>query len=208
MDVKRFVTFEGGNGVGKSVQIQKLYQRLKQEWGPVCLTREPGGTDFGENLRTLLMRTPDFSLKTLCSLFVAARQYHWKHVIAPALEQGFWVLCDRFIHSTFVYQGLVGGLSYDFIKLLHEQLDAYVIPGLTFVLESVPTESYARCQNREITKKNHLDQHNFSTHCSVETAYKNFNLGNIVRIPPCSLKETEEKIWKSFQNYVLDRGGV
>ncbi|ETZ04690.1 MULTISPECIES: dTMP kinase [Holospora] len=203
MNVKKFITFEGGDGAGKSVQIQKLYHRLKQEHGPVYVTREPGGTALGETLRTMILRTPDLAPKSLCALFIAARHHHWAQVIAPALAQGFWVLCDRFIHSTFVYQGGIGGLDFEFIQLLHEQLEAYIIPGLTFVLQSVPTESYARCQRRDSSQKNYLDQRNFSIHCAVEKAYNDLSLGNIVRIAPGNLKETEESVWKSFQHYLL-----
>ncbi|PPE03559.1 dTMP kinase [Holospora curviuscula] len=205
MDVRKFITFEGGDGTGKSVQIEKLYQRLKQSYALVHLTREPGGTVLGETLRTLLLNTPDLYSKTLCALFVAARQHHWMTVIKPALEQGFWVLCDRFIHSTFVYQGLVGGLEFSFIRLLHEQLETYIFPGLTFVLQANPKISYERCKKRHYHQTNYLDQQSFFVHCAIENSYRQLNLGNIIQIPPNTLEKTEIEVWKKFQNYLLDK---
>ena len=202
MDVKKFISLEGVDGTGKSLQIQRLYQRLKLRYDLVYLTREPGGTAFGEMLRPLLLNASDLSAKTLCTLFVAARHHHWVHVIAPALEQGFWVLCDRFMHSTFVYQGLVGGVELSFIRELHEKLEIYIWPGLTFVLQAEVTESYKRCKKRQTHNPHALDEQRFSVHCALKQAYDQINLGNIVRIAPNTLKKTEVDIWKNFQNYL------
>ena len=202
MDCTRFVTFEGGDGTGKSLHIRLLYDRLKEEGYKICVTREPGGTELGECLRTILLTESTVSIKTVCALFIAARAHHLERIIRPALAQGMWVLCDRFIHSTFVYQGVIAGLDSEFIRVLHEQLEAYVLPGLTFVLEVDPQEGYVRCKKRHADETNILDPKDFSVYCSVLEAYSRLTLGNIVRISARSVEDTITQIWNNFNAYV------
>lgn len=202
MNHPKFITFEGADGVGKSLQIQFLAQTLKEEGHPVHLTREPGGTLFGEHLRTLIFSTPELSPETQCTVFVGARAHHVQTVIQPALKQGTWVLCDRFIHSTLVYQGILGGVDLDFIKSLHAHLKIDVFPGITFILEADTQEGYARCQHRAKEHQNILDPRSMEQYQAVQEAYKQLTFGNIIRIPQDTVQATQTRIWRHLQNHM------
>jgi dTMP kinase len=120
-----FITLEGIDGAGKSSHVDWLAERLRRPGREVIVTREPGGTSAGEKLRDLLLHDPmDVGTETL--LVFAARQEHLAQVIRPALEQGTWVVCDRFTDATFAYQG--GGRGFPAAKL--ETLEQWVQEGL------------------------------------------------------------------------------
>lgn len=143
-----FITFEGGEGSGKSTQIRLLSDRLQRE-GIECVgTREPGGTPTGESIRELLVTgsVDKFSSQTEALLNYAARAEHLRHVIQPSLEAGKWVLSDRFNDSTFAYQG--GDVDPTFL----ENLDAAIVgtyqPDLTFVLDIDPVQGLQRAGKR------------------------------------------------------------
>lgn len=148
----RFITFEGGEGVGKTTQIQKLARRLQDLGYEVEVTREPGGVPFAEEIRTLVLKvageggTGDPLTESL--MFYAARREHLNQKIIPALQAGKIVLCDRFSDSTFVYQHYVKGVGVDILL----QLDKWVVgnhqPHLTLVLDVPAEEAYARRKAR------------------------------------------------------------
>lgn len=137
----RFVTLEGGEGAGKSTQLQALARHLEGLGERVVVTREPGGSAGGEAVRGLLVEgTADrWSPTSELFLFLAARNDHLERVVRPALATGAWVLADRFWDSTRVYQGAVGGLSLAAIDRLHEDWLAPFRPGLTLLLD-LPAE--------------------------------------------------------------------
>lgn len=120
-----FITFEGGEGAGKSSVLERIYKELQREGLPVVKTREPGGSLLGEKIRNLLLcKNDNFSIGTRAELllFLAARAQHVDEVILPALEGGNIVLCDRFQDSTLAYQGIGRGLSAGHDKSQHGQL--------------------------------------------------------------------------------------
>jgi dTMP kinase len=137
----RFVSFEGGEGSGKSTQIKRLAERLDAARLPNIVTREPGGSVGAEIMRHLVLSGmgkllgPD--AETL--LFAAARDDHVKHVIEPALAQGTWVLCDRFSDSTRAYQGKLGNVSPTLLNAMQRVTIGDLKPDLTFILD-VPAE--------------------------------------------------------------------
>ena len=137
----RFISFEGGEGSGKSTQIKKLSERLEAGKLRVIITREPGGSPGAEVIRHLLLSGmgkllgPD--AETL--LFVAARDDHVRTVIQPALNQGTWVLCDRFSDSTRVYQGRVGHVATGLLNAMERVTIGDLKPDLTIILD-VPVE--------------------------------------------------------------------
>jgi dTMP kinase len=137
----RFITFEGGEGSGKSTQIRKLAERLDAVKLRVIVTREPGGSPGAEVIRHLVLSGmgkllgPD--AETL--LFAAARDDHVRTVIQPALAQGIWVLCDRFFDSTRVYQGRLGQVSPDVLNAMQRVTIGDLKPDLTIILD-VPVE--------------------------------------------------------------------
>ena len=137
-----FITFEGGEGCGKSFQSRALHERLSRQAIPVRLTREPGGTPLGEAVRTLLL-DPDnrgMSSDTELLLIFAARAEHLHKVIRPALESGGWVLSDRFTDATFAYQGGGRGIEAARIVTLEEWVQGDLRPDLTLLLD-VPVEA-------------------------------------------------------------------
>jgi dTMP kinase len=137
----RFITFEGGEGSGKSTQIQKLARSLHVAKLRAIVTREPGGSPGAEIIRHLVLSGmgkllgPD--AETL--LFAAARDDHVRTVIQPALAQGIWVLCDRFIDSTRAYQGRLGQVSPSVLNAMQRVTIGDLKPDLTFILD-VPVE--------------------------------------------------------------------
>ena len=137
----RFVTFEGGEGAGKSTQIKMLAARLESEGMRVVLTREPGGSPGAEIMRHLVLsgmgKLLGAEAETL--LFAAARDDHVRNVILPALSQGSWVLCDRFFDSTRAYQGSLGKVAPDVLNAMQRVTTGDPKPDLTLILD-VPVE--------------------------------------------------------------------
>jgi dTMP kinase len=137
----RFITFEGGEGAGKSTQAAMLEGRLKSHAVRVLLTREPGGSTGAEIIRYVLLsgaaKPLGSEMETL--LFAAARDDHVRTTIAPALARGEWVICDRFLDSTRVYQGTLGNVDPRIIRSLERVTIADAMPDLTFILD-LPAE--------------------------------------------------------------------
>lgn len=137
----KFITLEGGEGSGKSTQATRLAERLKLRGIDVVTTREPGGSAGAEAIRILLLNGVAKPLGPTAEtmLFAAARDDHIQSTILPALERGAWVICDRFLDSTRVYQGVLGQVDPKVIRALERVTVGDVLPDLTFVLD-VPVE--------------------------------------------------------------------
>ncbi len=152
MAAGRFITFEGGEGSGKSTQAQRLAERLAGLGIDVVLTREPGGSPFAEALRTLILdpETPEHSALSEALLFYAARADHLEKTIRPALNSGRWVICDRFSDSTRVYQSAAGGLPPEVFDALEEMVVAPTSPDLTLILDLPAELGLGRAQDRRL----------------------------------------------------------
>jgi dTMP kinase len=137
----KFITFEGGEGAGKSTQIKRLAAAIEKTGLTVTVTREPGGSRGAETIRAMLLDTDaEWDPPTEALLHFAARADHYTTKIAPALKEGAWVLCDRFADSTRAYQGYGLGLDMGAIEMLYEiALDDFV-PDLTIILD-IPVET-------------------------------------------------------------------
>ena len=146
----RFVTFEGGEGAGKSTQIRLLATWLAERGVEARMTREPGGTPGAERIRSLLVEgeAGDLTPMTEALLNYAARREHVSRVIAPALAAGQWVLSDRFADSTMAYQGFGHGLGRKAIEALHRAAIGRLAPDLTIVLDIPVREGLARAAAR------------------------------------------------------------
>lgn len=147
----QFITFEGGEGSGKSTQARRLAERLRAEGRDARLTREPGGSPFAERVRGLILDPdiPSHGALAETLLFYAARADHVAAVIAPALARGAWVICDRFSDSTRVYQGYVGGLDLALLDALEATVLSGARPSLTFVVDVAPETGLARARMRQ-----------------------------------------------------------
>lgn len=150
MSQGRFITFEGGEGGGKSTQLRRLTERLSGAGHEVVATREPGGSPGAEAIRDLLVRgeADRWSAMTETLLMYAARRDHVERVIGPALARGAWVLCDRFADSTRAYQGTAGGTDPAFIAALETHVLDGVRPDLTLILDLPPQTGLARAASR------------------------------------------------------------
>jgi dTMP kinase len=137
----RFITFEGGEGAGKSTQVRLLADHLRGDGHDVVITREPGGSPGAEDIRALLVDgdTDRWDPLTEALLHTAARRDHLRAVIWPALARGSWVLCDRFADSTLAYQGYGHGLDHDTINALTRIAMGTFTPDLTLILD-IPVE--------------------------------------------------------------------
>ena len=135
-----FITFEGGEGAGKTTQARLLAARLAAACIPCLVTREPGGAPFAEAIRALLLRAdlPPRSAMSEALLFLAARADHLAETIMPALNAGKWVISDRFADSTFAYQGAAGGVPEATLAELHRVVLGDFAPDLTIILDLPP----------------------------------------------------------------------
>ena len=137
-----FITFEGGEGAGKTTQARKLKDFLETSGHDVVLTREPGGTPESEKIRDLLVQRDggDWTPIAECALFFAARQMHIEQLIRPALKNGKFVICDRFTDSSRAYQGYGHGFSLEVIEAMDDLVTGKFEPDLTFVFD-LPIEA-------------------------------------------------------------------
>jgi dTMP kinase len=151
----KFITFEGGDGVGKSTQIERLARRLSLHNIQSVLTREPGGTPFAERVREFILggELPPHSALAEAMLFAAARQDHVEKLIRPALGVGNWVLCDRFADSTRAYQGAAGGVDHAALLTLEGLTHGGTTPDLTLVLDLDPMAGRQRIAARKTVRE-------------------------------------------------------
>jgi len=164
-----FITFEGGEGCGKSTQSRLLLKKLKQRNIPAVLTHEPGGTALGDELRKTLKRKRDSSISPQAELFLlaASRAQLVAEVIRPALEEGKVVLCDRFTHSTMVYQGYGRGLDFTAIKMVNNMATRHLNPALIILLDIAPEQGLARKRSL----KDRFELEDISFHRRVREGY-------------------------------------
>ena len=183
----KFIVFEGGEGSGKTTQIQKLYQwletwsktqeatkllRTKDNFSGVKLTREPGGTKLGKQIRQLLLNPSDaiaIASKTELLLYAADRAQHVEETLIPWLEDGYWVLCDRYTDSTVAYQGYGRQLDLDLIHQLNQIATSQLKSDLTFWLNVPPSVGLARMHQRG--QADRIEQANAAFHQRVNDGF-------------------------------------
>jgi dTMP kinase len=170
-----FITFEGGEGTGKSTQLMLLNDWLRTLGHKTIVTREPGGTQLAEAVRALLL-DPELEPDGLSEIFLleAARRDHVERVIRPAIEDGGIVLCDRFTDSSLVYQGLVRGLGWDEVAGLNRLATGGLDPDLTLVFDMDPEAALARAHNRnseESFRESRLDDEPAEFHRRVREGF-------------------------------------
>ncbi|MHB1543838.1 MAG: dTMP kinase [Gammaproteobacteria bacterium] len=168
----RLITLEGGDGAGKSSQIGPLRDFLADRGISVLLTREPGGTPLAEAIRSWVLDDAPESPEALAELLLvfAARRQHWIRVIEPALASGTWVLCDRFVDSTYAYQGAGRGLSVNRIATLERWVLGSRRPDLTFFFEAPVEIALKRIEARGCP--NRMEQESAAWHERVQAGYR------------------------------------
>lgn len=171
----RFITFEGGEGSGKSTQIRLLAETLKQLGVAAVVTREPGGSPGAEIMRHLVLSGVGKVLGSAgeALLFAAARDDHVRSVIAPALIRGQWVLCDRFTDSTLAYQGYLGDVEISLLRAMDRVTIAGLRPDLTFILDIDPEIGMARAATRRGQEApDRFEAEDISFHRRLREAYR------------------------------------
>ncbi len=161
----KFITLEGGEGVGKTTNLSFIKDYLQQQAIPVTVTREPGGTALAEKIRQLVLDKDSESISDTTELLLmfAARAQHIQHVIEPALAQGNWVLCDRFTDATYAYQGGGRELSIATIALLEQLVQGELRPDLTLLLDAPIEIGMERAQKRGVFDRFEAEKISFFT---------------------------------------------
>ena len=200
----KFITFEGGEGAGKSTQAGLLAERLRAAGLGTVVTREPGGTPLGEAVRSLVLDTRPVPVTELL-LFAAARAEHVAEVIRPALAHGTWVVCDRFIDSSRVYQGALGGVPRDLIDAIEAGSVAPTFPDLTIVLDLPPETGLQRAASRGALSR--FDAESASYHRQLQEGFR-----TVARAEPerCLLidaarapGEIADDVWRAVETRLL-----
>lgn len=171
----RFISFEGGEGVGKSTQIKALADYLKTKDIPVLITREPGGTEGGELIRNLVLEgsTDRWDPMAELLLIYAARRDHVVRVVKPAMARGEWVLCDRYADSSIVYQGVVRGLGGETVRRLHRLSLGNFWPDLTILLDMDANAGLGRADLRDADASYRFERMGVEFHKKVRQAFLN-----------------------------------
>jgi dTMP kinase len=204
-----FITFEGGEGTGKSTQARRLAERLQAAGRDVVLTREPGGSPGAEALRVLLVDGPvdRWSPTTETLLMYAARGDHIERLIAPALARGEIVICDRFLDSTRAYQGAAGGAPSKLIEALEKLVVGKTRPDLTLILDMAAEAGLARAVGRR-AGEGRFEAKGEDFHARLREAYLEIAAREPKRIVVVSAEGDVEavaaRVWEAVQRRLKD----
>lgn len=204
----KFITFEGGEGCGKSTQVRRLAAALESKGIKFLLTREPGGTRLAELVRKLLKdETDDPPVdRAELLLFLAARAQLVKNVIRPALESGTWVVSDRFSDSTIAYQGYGRGLPLDFVRSANDFACEGLVPDLTILLDIDPETAAARMRKREAathTSADRIETAGDDFHARLRKGFLELAAANAPRIVKIDASGTPDEVWERVRSAVL-----
>ena len=168
----RFISLEGGEGAGKSTQVRALTQALQKRGLDVLMTREPGGSEGAEKIRELLLGGSEdrWTARSEALLFAAARADHFERTVAPALNAGRWVVCDRFVDSSLAYQGGAGGLGIEVVRELNSFAIGGHFPDRTLIL--VLDEGGERARARDSEGSDRIGGRGADYHHRVEMAFR------------------------------------
>ena len=200
-----FISFEGGEGVGKSTQIELLKTSLTKKNINVLSTREPGGTKEGELIRKFLVSGEISSWDSYSEslLFNALRREHINKIINPSLFKGDIVLCDRFIDSTIVYQGVGGGINETLLLSLHKNFCYDLYPDITFFLSLDPKVGLDRTLSRNNKTENRFENMGLSYHQKIQDGFKALSDKNNKRFFEINAELSVEKISNQIYDHVI-----
>jgi dTMP kinase len=205
MEKGRFISFEGGEGGGKTTQLSRLAGLLKSKGIDILETREPGGTPQGELLRDLLVRGEIDRWQPMSELLMmnAARVEHVHQVIQPALDAGKWVLCDRFVDSSYAYQGIAGGLGLKVVQDLHALTLDGILPDLTVLLD-LPTEAgLARAAKRGGDAR--FEKKGTPFHQKLRDGFLQLAADSPERFVKVDASQSFDLVWKSIETEIVER---
>jgi len=208
--IGKFITFEGGDGAGKTTQIKRLAASLTATKRTVTTTREPGGTPTAEAIRRLLLSgfAEPLGVEGEAILFAAARSDHIEGVIRPALNRGDWVLCDRFSDSTTVYQGGIGGADEKLLRALDRVAIGETRPDLTLILDIPASIGLARVHDRLVglnEKPDRFEAEDLARHEERRQAFLDIAAKEPGRCVVIDAARTEDDVAAAIWNAVSSR---
>jgi len=173
MNSNLFITFEGPEGAGKTTVIQKIAERLAEKNIDVLATREPGGIEIAEKIRTIILNPAHTAMdeRTEALLYAAARSQHYFEKVQPALDVGKLVICDRFIDSSLAYQGYARGIGVDEVLSINEFAIGKKLPDMTILFDIAPEVGLARIYATGDREVNRLDVESLTFHQKVREGY-------------------------------------
>lgn len=204
----KFITLEGGEGVGKSTQCVRLAGRLEDTGIEVIRTREPGGTEAAELVRALLIDGPDDRWDAVgeALLHSAARRSHLVAQVWPALERGAWVLCDRFADSTMAYQGYAMGLGRAAVETLTRLTAGDFVPDLTLLLDLAPEDGLRRAGERA-TVADRYERRGLDFHQTLRDAFLDIARREPKRFVIVDANASEDAVGEAILGAVSERLG-
>lgn len=201
-----FITFEGGEGAGKSTQIRTLAATLRERGFDVVVTREPGGSAGAEAVRHVLLSgaAEAFGVRMEAILFAAARNDHVEEIIRPAFERGAVVLCDRYLDSSRVYQGTTGNLEPEFIESLQRIAVDGMQPDLTLIFDIAAEKGLARARKRadEGATPDRFEKEELETHEKRREAYLDIALAEPRRCRIVNADQPEDKVTNDIMEFI------
>jgi dTMP kinase len=210
--MKLFITFEGIEGCGKTTQISLLKEYLEQKDYSVVATREPGGTQIGDSMRTILLdsRNTHIDIKTELLLYEASRAQHIKDVVRPALDKGSIVLCDRFTDATLAYQGYAQRINKDLIERLNQFATDNITPDFTILIDCPVEIGLKRAKKRGATvnqkiNEDRFEEKNISFHQNVRLGYLQIAECNSNRIHIVDGREDVSTVQQEIRTVVLKK---
>ena len=200
------ITFEGGEGSGKSTQSQILYDTLIEKGFEVTKTREPGGTKFAEIIREILVQGDSNKIDNISELFLfaAARTDHVQKVIKKSLKDNKIIICDRFIDSTLAYQGYAGNLDLDIVKEVNKISIGEIYPDITFIFDIDPTQGIERALE-ENNKETRFEEKDIMYHKKIRDGYLSIARDNAQRCVVINGADDIEQISKKILELTLDK---
>lgn len=200
-----FITFEGGEGAGKSTLIRKIQEYFTGQKADVVLTREPGGTQLGEVVRDLILDKDSpvpLVPKAELLLILAARAMHVEELIRPALAKGSVVLCDRFGDSSIAYQGYARGLGAEIVAGLSDYSTGHLTPDLTFYLDVNPDIGFERMRMSE-RSQDRIEQETAAFHHQVREGFLQIAKLNPKRVKVLDAHKSPDEVYREALGYIV-----
>lgn len=196
-----FITFEGGEGSGKTTQSELLYNNLKQKGLNVTRTREPGGTILAESIREILLKGEKDKMSSLTELylFAAARRDHIDNIIEPSLKNNEIVICDRFIDSTTAYQGYAGNIDLNLINSINNFTIGSIIPNITYIFDIDPNIGLKRSINTT-SEEIRFEEKDIGYHKKIRSGFLEIAKNNSDR---CIVIDAEQEL-KKIEVFLLN----
>lgn len=202
-----FITIEGAEGSGKTTVAKQITEKLQKEGYKVVYTREPGGVEIAEKIRDIILDVNNTKLdpRSEALLYAASRRQHLVEKVEPALEQGYVVICDRFLDSSLAYQGHARNLGIDEVFEINMFAINKRLPDATILLDIDPQEGLKRIANNRSGEINRLDLEQLSFHQKVHEGYEILKTKYAKRFIIVDGNQSKEKVFQDVYNIVLKK---